>query len=327
MERLSEYFYKAARFFAGSSKESRKRRMLRFSLYFFIVIAADIILGKNITHSAYPWYSNISSLLMLNINIILVLLLIIIFVRDIARLMTDRRENLFGARLQTKLIVYSMVIVLVPVFLIYIISIYAVRGGIDRWFDQNVESIMGSALALYKSYQDESQQNILAQTNYLAALIKEDYAGNIRSERVRRLTREYIDRRIFNGVIVYSNRDVVYVQQNISMELFTFIDGTLLNSILAGSERSDYKVAGSRSFYWGAAPIRADNQDVVGAVFTLRTTSDSIAKNSETMQAASGTWREIRFYSYPLRNSFSVIVTLIAILIAFGGMWGSRIFM
>ncbi|MDR2400558.1 MAG: HAMP domain-containing protein [Deferribacteraceae bacterium] len=327
MEKLSEYFYRAARFFTGSSKESRRRRTLRFSLYFVIVITADIILGKNITHSAYPWYSNISSLLMLNINIILVLVLIIIFVRDIARLMTDRRENVFGARLQTKLIVYSMVIVLVPVFLIYVISIYAVRGGIDRWFDQNVDRIMQSAINLYKGHMDESFQSITVQSEYLAYLIQDKYGENIRSERVRRLTREYIDRRIFNGTAVYSKTAPLYVQQNVSADLFGFIDPLVLSAVLSGAVRADYRRTGDISFYWCATPIKSGSGEVIGALFTLKTVSDNISKNSETMQAASGTWREMRFYSYPMRNSFSVFVTLVAILIAFGGMWGSRIFM
>jgi two-component system nitrogen regulation sensor histidine kinase NtrY len=328
MERLSELFYKAARFFTGSSKESKRKRLLRFSLYFVIVITADIILGKNITHSAYPWYSNISSLLMLNINIILVLVLIIIFVRDIARLMTDRRENVFGARLQTKLIVYSMLIVLVPVFLIYIISIYAVRGGIDRWFDQNVDRIMQSAIGLYKGYKDESTQNISSQTEYLAKIIQENYsAEGVRNERIRRLTREYIDRRVFNGVALYSKNAPLYVQQNVNTDLFGFVNSKLLSSVLSGSVETDYNRQERLSFYWCAFPITSDDGNITAALFTIRLASDNITANSEVMQTASETWREIRFYSYPLRNSFSVIVTLIAILIAFGGMWGSRIFM
>jgi two-component system nitrogen regulation sensor histidine kinase NtrY len=328
MGKLSDFFYRAARFFTGSSKEPRRRRMLRFSLYIIIVVTADIILGKNVTHSAYPWYSNISSLLMLNINIILVLLLIIIFVRDVARLMTDRRENVFGARLQTKLIVYSMVIVLVPVFLIYIISIYAVRGGIDRWFDENVDSIMQSAIGLYKGYKDESIGNITSQTEYLAKLIEGSYyPGIVRNERIRRLTREYIDRRVFNGVALYSRTSLLYVQQNVNADIFGFINQKLLNSALSGVGAADYFRTENFSFYWCAFPIKADSGTVEGVLISIRLASDGITKNSETMEAAGGTWREIRFYSYPLRNSFSVVVTLIAILIAFGGMWGSRIFM
>ncbi|MDR0454250.1 MAG: hypothetical protein LBH05_05515, partial [Deferribacteraceae bacterium] len=62
-------FYFAMSFFTGMSDNSYKTRLLRYLLYFIIIVAANILLGKNIGNTRYPWYANVSIFLLLNINI------------------------------------------------------------------------------------------------------------------------------------------------------------------------------------------------------------------------------------------------------------------
>ncbi|MDR2885066.1 MAG: hypothetical protein LBV09_08160, partial [Deferribacteraceae bacterium] len=110
-------------FIAGSKNDSRERRIARYVFLFLLVIIANILLGKNVGNTRYPWYANVSIFLLLNVNIILVLVIFIVLFRNVSKLMEDRRLKLFGARMQTKLVIFSVVLVVVPVSVTYIVSV------------------------------------------------------------------------------------------------------------------------------------------------------------------------------------------------------------
>ena len=76
--------------FLTSSNGDVKSNLRKYFFYFIIVIILNIIAGKNITHMGYPWYSNVSMFLLLNINIILVIVLLLLIFRNLVR---DKKQG------------------------------------------------------------------------------------------------------------------------------------------------------------------------------------------------------------------------------------------
>ncbi len=48
------------KYMTSSSNGDVKSNLGKYSIYFIIVVILNILVGKNITHMGYPWYSNVS---------------------------------------------------------------------------------------------------------------------------------------------------------------------------------------------------------------------------------------------------------------------------
>ena len=78
------------------------------------------------------WYLDIS----------LILILSFILVRNLVRLVVERRSGVLGSRFRTNLVLTYVGLTFVPVILIFLIATNLLQGSIDRWFSAPVETIL-----------------------------------------------------------------------------------------------------------------------------------------------------------------------------------------
>jgi two-component system nitrogen regulation sensor histidine kinase NtrY len=78
------------------------------------------------------WYLDIS----------LILILSFVLLRNLVRLVVDRRSGVLGSRFRTKLVLTYVGLTFVPVILIFLIATNLLQGSIDRWFSAPVETIL-----------------------------------------------------------------------------------------------------------------------------------------------------------------------------------------
>ena len=108
----------------GLSDREKKLMMLkgkftlkRIGLYAFLflaLIAVNLIAGSNIVNTGFPLYSNVSIFLLININVILLLVVFVLIFRNLGKMLAERKKNIFGARLQGKLVIFSVVLTVIP---------------------------------------------------------------------------------------------------------------------------------------------------------------------------------------------------------------------
>jgi len=78
------------------------------------------------------WYLDVS----------LILVLSFIIVRNLFKLLMERRAGILGARFRTKLILTYIGLTFVPVIFIFLIATNLLQHSIDRWFSSPVENIL-----------------------------------------------------------------------------------------------------------------------------------------------------------------------------------------
>ena len=117
------------KFLTSPSYGDVKVKLRRYLIYFLIVVVINIIAGKNITHLGYPLSSNISMFLLLNINIILVIVLLLLIFRNLVKILSEQRGTL-----KIKLLIFSLVVTIFPVTIIFIYSSQLLNDSINKWF-------------------------------------------------------------------------------------------------------------------------------------------------------------------------------------------------
>ncbi len=104
------------------------------------------------------WYLDIS----------LILVLTFILVRNLVRLLAERRSGVLGSRFRTKLVLTYVVLTFVPVIFIFLIATNILQRSIDQWFSSPVEETLRTGTAVTVHVRELVEQRLLRQARTAA---------------------------------------------------------------------------------------------------------------------------------------------------------------
>ena len=112
----------------------------------FIGIALLILLAKAISNS--DLISSDSFRILLGLNIFFICSLIILIAVQIFRLLQSVKKEITGSRLTLRLVLSFALMGIVPVLIVYLVSVNFLTKSIESWFDVKVESALEGGLTL-----------------------------------------------------------------------------------------------------------------------------------------------------------------------------------
>jgi PAS domain S-box-containing protein len=131
-------------------------------------IAALILLGRYASSIADFGRRHV---LLLAVNAIAAAVLLGLILVNLFRLVKDYRRRAPGARLRARLVGMFVGLTLAPLLIVYFFALQFVNGGIDSWFDSDLEQELSSALRLGRESLDLQATSRLSQTAALASAI------------------------------------------------------------------------------------------------------------------------------------------------------------
>src|SRR4051794_6569406 len=133
----------------------------------------------------YSLSNNIVFFLLININIILLILLVFLVVRNLVKLVFERKRRILGSRLRVRLVIAFVGLSLVPTMLLFVIAGGFVTRSFERWFDIQVETALQGSLEIGQTYYQNSANNALFYARQLSERITEE--GLFKNDRVPEL--------------------------------------------------------------------------------------------------------------------------------------------
>ncbi len=112
----------------------------------FIGIALLILLAKAISNSEL--ISSDSFRILLGLNILFICSLIILIASQIFRLLQGVKKEITGSRLTLRLVLSFALMGIIPVLIVYLVSVNFLTKSIESWFDVKVESALEGGLTL-----------------------------------------------------------------------------------------------------------------------------------------------------------------------------------
>ena len=113
--------------------EMRRRRRERIIIVATIIGIALLTFIESTIFSKetlVPDFRDVVIFGLININIILVLLLIFLIVRNVVKLITERRRGILGSKLRTKLVAAFVTLTMIPAVLFYILAERQIISGL-----------------------------------------------------------------------------------------------------------------------------------------------------------------------------------------------------
>ena len=137
------------------SPESKRRR----NELFIMGIVSILILLLTTLEMKFPQVvgripvaNNIIIFSLININIILILLLIFLVIRNLVKLIFERKRKVLGAKLRTKLVVAFVSLSLVPTILLFLVAAGFITNSVEHWFSAQVEQSLQGSLEVAQTY-------------------------------------------------------------------------------------------------------------------------------------------------------------------------------
>jgi two-component system, NtrC family, nitrogen regulation sensor histidine kinase NtrY len=118
-------------------EEIKRRKREGIVILVTALMVAALIFFEVQLPDASPEYSmgsNIVFFLLINVNIILLGLLAFLVIRNLVKLIVERRQRILGSRLQARLVAAFVALSLVPSVLLFTIAGGLLTRSVDRWF-------------------------------------------------------------------------------------------------------------------------------------------------------------------------------------------------
>ncbi len=146
----------------SSEKDLRRRR--RETILIFVILAVVGILTyteSRVIHfgADFPISNTILMFILININLLLLILLIFLVFRNLVKLFFERRRNVTGAKLRTKLVVAFIALSLLPTIVLFFFSINFITTSIEFWFNVPVEQALENSLQVGRQLYAHIEEN------------------------------------------------------------------------------------------------------------------------------------------------------------------------
>lgn len=103
--------------------------------------------------------SNLNLFLMINLNIILLFLVVLLIVRNLIKLIYERRQKKLGFRLKSKLTVAFMLVSSLPMLLFFFIATGFLRNSLDSWFQGQFSVALKNTSAVITNQEGDTRNS------------------------------------------------------------------------------------------------------------------------------------------------------------------------
>ena len=314
-----------------TNDERRRRKREIFIILAIIVIVSVLTFAENrVIHfgADFPISNTILMFILININLLLLILLIFLVLRNLVKLLYDRKRKVMGAKLRTKLVVAFIALTFLPTIVLFFFSINFITTSIEFWFNVPVEQALENSLRVGRNIYTFAEENNRFFLERIAYQVK---TKNLYEEKNKKALAKYIQivQREFNidAVEVYSANS-----KRLNFALAPELEGKPLKTVSAADFQQKMQTNQVRSITEnyrkdqllrtiGTVPFGVEHSEA-RAYLVL---SDLIPRDlSEKMLSISRGYEEyqqIKLLKRPIQITYYITLSIVALLVLFCAVW------
>jgi two-component system nitrogen regulation sensor histidine kinase NtrY len=314
---------------ALSPEERRRRNELIIigiiSILIIVLFTIEIKFPK--MWGKIPVANNIIVFSLININIILILLLIFLVIRNLVKLIFERKRKVLGAKLRTKLVVAFISLSLVPTILLFLVAVGFITNSVEHWFSAQVEqSLQGSLEVAQTYYRDFANDTVSAAQQVSKSLFKQ---GITRGSREISLLREQLEARRQEyylsalSIFLKGGGNPIRVEDPALKGISLRLPNDLLEAGFSGKEVSRILSVGEGETITGVVPIfnPSGGGEVVGIVVASHFIPKSLTVKMHEISQAFVEYKQLKILKRPIKFSYMMALLMVTLLIVFSATW------
>ncbi|HZW37183.1 MAG: ATP-binding protein [Deltaproteobacteria bacterium] len=296
-------------------KERGKRRRERLA----IGIVAVLVVGLTIFEAnlaalggAVAFTSNIIIFALININVVLIVLLIFLVTRNLFKLILDRKRNVLGAKIRSRLVLIFIGFSLAPTILLFVAAANITTTSIKSWIGGRVGVALTGALDLARAKLQEEAGALSGLAREAAVRIP---SGPYSAETGKALDELQGSRSPDTSLLILGPGGVMAVTGNAPPGVVDEILSRLKGMKFSEGAGSDATLVGDT---YAAAVRKLPDGRMVVAVKTL---PPAESRTIQEIAKAYDEYHQVRLLDDPIRASYVAALILVTLLIIFAASW------
>lgn len=312
-----------------SSDERRRRN----ELVLIVIISALIVIFTTLmikvpkVGDQIPIANNIIIFGLININILLLLLLIFLVIRNLVKLIFERRREVLGAKLRTKLVLAFITLSLVPTFLLFFVAVGFITNSVEHWFKTQIEQSLQGSLEVAQTYYRDFANNTVSYAQQISRHLSRQ--GIVKKEMGLPSLREALElkRQEYHlgtlGFFFKGEEGFIRVEDPHLKSIPITMPKDLLEVGFSGKEVSRTLPAGEGEMITGIAPVfhPSDRGEVIGVVVASYFIPKSLAGKMRDISQASVDYKQLKALKRPIKFSYMMALLMVTLLIVFSAIW------
>lgn len=296
-------------------RRKRQREITLAVVGIFLIVILTWIELRLLDLNSYLFFA------LFNVNLILLILVLFLVLRNVIKLVLDRRRRVLGSGLRTKLVLIFVTLSMVPTFIMFILSTWFVQTSVDYWFQAQVETSMDQALSVGQDFYAAAESGLEFKARGIAEHLRErklDFGAKGTQAALRQKNREY--QLTLSGVIGGDMRQIHWEADPLWAQIWPEI-----------RSRVPFSELGRDSKYWATLWPHPDSDLVVGVLPLDRTGSAFLVLGAEVgsgflerlelIAQGVGEYKQLRSLKYPLKMTLYMVLALMTMLIFLGATW------
>ncbi len=314
------------------SHDEQTRKKKELLLIFIILITVGILtfIETRITNFGgdLPLSSTILMFILINTNLLLLLALLLLVFRNLAKLYYEKKNNIFGSKIKTRLITSFIILALLPTTVLFFFSIHFISASTAFWFNAPVEQTLNSSLAVgQKLYEYIEEKNEFFAKRAAFQIESRNLLNKENQEKLTRYTQ--VIQRAFNrhAVEIYTN-DARRVSLSLANELTNIHFGLLTSNELTGIPKGLLSNTISQNLKQGeclrtvsAIPFGSDPGKASAFIAISTLVPPELTQNLKSIQKGVEEYQQLKLAKKPAQISYYIALSIVALLVIFCSIW------
>ena len=311
-------------------QEVKRRKRERILIVLTVLIIVILTFAENrFFHGHVDWGLPNDFLIfgLININIILIIFLIFLIVRNVVKLVFERRRGILGSRLRTKLVTAFVSLSLIPTVILFLISINFLSYSIENWFSIKIGDALDQTIELAHLHYQQTEDQAKFYANQISSDItlnqlydqdRDEFLTNLAQLKQKNFKLGYLQ-------ISFDNREKNIVFSNphfpkVPGDLFT---AKVREDLYAGKEIAIVKPSAAGDIINVLVPIYShiSPYEVIGYVFVGSLVPKEIVKKITVVSNTSEAYSQLRLFKNPIKLNYIITLSIVTLLIIFSATW------
>jgi len=275
----------------------------------FIGIALLILLAKAISNS--DLISSDSFRVLLGLNILFICSLIVLIGFQIFRLLQSVKKEITGSRLTLRLVISFALMGVVPVLIVYLVSVNFLTKSIESWFDVKVESALEGGLTLGQKTIDILMKDIELKGKSIAYSI-----SNVDPEQRNSLLTDLREKFRIQDAVIFDQNSIIIEVSSEKSNLIPPIPN--INDLERGGRGFFGKIEekdGEQIFLKTFTPILTKNVNSKTLILQLtQPIPPAIANLALSVESVYGEYQQLTYSRNSLKIIYILTLTLVLLL-------------
>ncbi|CCK78774.1 sensor histidine kinase [Desulfobacula toluolica] len=312
------------------NKPSSKKNEGALILVILITVGILTFIETRVTDlgSDFPLSSTVLMFILINTNLLLLLALLLLVFRNLAKLYYEKKNNILGSKLKTRLVAAFIVLALLPTTVLFFFSIQFISTSIAFWFNTPVEQTLDSSLAVgQKLYEYIEEQNEFFAKR---AAFQIDSRKLLDKENEKKLSRySQVIQRAFNrhAVEIYMP-DAKRISLSLANELDNLYLGLLTNNDLTNITEGQNSHTISQNIKQGeflrtiaTIPFGSNPQKARAFIVITTLISPELSQNLQAILKGIEEYHQLKMAKRPAQISYYIALSIVALLVVFCAVW------